>query len=338
MTRDPEAGPSRLTITPLPRPEDGFDPAAAGPDLLERYGLPAPRAEDGPAATAFRRAFLAPPPDRPLRFACAEAGSEAGPGTLRATTTARRGAVRGSANWSGGSLTALGGRSLVGVMARWRVPAVAPPPGGTGGPARTSTWIGLDGQGSYRNASLPQIGTLQARDGAGERYETWVQWWTREAPTAPLTLGLAVAPGDEVSAILTVLDPATVRFNLKNETTGTMLQAFDVAAPGGRHVSGATAEWILERPSPLGSDGWHPYPLAAYGSFRFTACLAQSRAPGGTALTEHDLARASLIRMTALEAAPGHVRARTISSPARVPGDRRALALTDGATPPPPAA
>ncbi|TNC15165.1 hypothetical protein FF100_06305 [Methylobacterium terricola] len=336
MTREPDAGTARLPLMPLPRPEDGFDPTNARPDLLARYGLPGPRPEDGPAAAAFRRAFLAPPPGRALRFAEAEAAPRAR--TLAATTAPPRGTVpgRGSANWSGGSLTALGGRSLVGVMARWRVPTVTRPPGGTDGPARASTWIGLDGQGVYRNASLPQIGTLQACDGAGERYETWVQWWTREAPTAPLTLGLAVAPGDAVSAILTVLDPATVRFNLKNETTGTVLQAFDVAAPGGRHVSGATAAWILERPSPPGSDGWHPYPLAAYGAFRFDACLAQSRGPGETAPTEHDLARAGLIRMTAIEGSC----LRTISSPARVPGDPRALRLTYGAplTPPPPAA
>lgn len=332
MTRDPDAGTPRLPIAPLPRPQDGFDPSLADPDLLAEYGLPAPRAEDGPAATAFRRAFLAPPRDRPLRFSPAEA--EPRVRTARAATAARRGTVpgRGSANWSGGSLTALGGRSLVGVMARWRVPAVGRPPGGPGGPARTSTWIGLDGQGVYRNASLPQIGTLQASDDTGETYETWVQWWTREVPSAPLTLGLTVAPGDAVSAILTVRDSATVRFNLKNETTGTMLQAFDVTAPGGRQVTGATATWILERPSPLGSDGWHPYPLAAYGSFRFDACLAQSRGPGETALTEHDLARASLIRMTALEmSAIEGAGTRTISVPSRVPGDPRALRMLYGA-------
>lgn len=332
MTRDRDRSTPRLPITPLPLPEDGFDPTGAGPDLLARYGLPDPCAEDGPAATAFRRAFLSPPRDRPLRFIPAVLEPQGK--VPQAATAALRGAVpgRGSANWSGGSLTALRGGSLVGVMARWRVPAVIGPPGGTGGPSRVSTWIGLDGQGLYRNASLPQIGTLQAWDGAGAAYETWVQWWTREAPSAPLTLGLAVAPGDEVSAILTVLDPATVRFNLKNESTGTMLQAFDVVAPGGRHVSGAAAAWILERPSPVGSDGWHPYPLAAYGSFRFTACLAQSRRPGETALTEHDLARASLIRMTALETSGVEAAGvRTISSPARVPGNPRALRITCGA-------
>ncbi|PIK70812.1 hypothetical protein CS379_22695, partial [Methylobacterium frigidaeris] len=184
-------------------------------------------------------------------------------------------------------------------------------------------------QGAYRNASLPQIGTLQAWDGAEARYESWVQWWARGEDNAPQPLGLAIAPGDTVSAILTLLDPATVRFNLKNETAGTMLQAFDLTAPGGRHVSGASAAWILERPSPLDADGWHPYPLAAYGSLPFAACLAQSRGPGETALTEHDLARASLIRMIALDRVPGH--ARTISYPARVKEDPRALTVRDGA-------
>ncbi|MCF4128279.1 G1 family glutamic endopeptidase [Methylobacterium sp. SyP6R] len=315
--------PSPLPIRPLPLPPAGFDPSTAQPTLVLRYGLPAPRPGDGPAAAAFRRAFLAPPAGRPLLFVEAvPPGAAPGPVTVRTHGLVPAGR---SVNWSGGSLAAEGARSLVGVMARWRVPAVS---GAAGRPARASAWIGFDGQGFYRNASLPQIGTLQAWDGAGAHYEAWVQWWARGEEHAPQTLGLDVAPGDEVSAMLTLLDPATVRFNLKNETTGTMLQAFDVAAPGGRHVSGATAEWILERPSPLGSDGWHPYPLADYATCPFTACLAQTRGPGEAAPSEHDLARASLIRMIAIEADPARIR--TISYPARVAGDPRALGLTYG--------
>ncbi|TGD96727.1 G1 family glutamic endopeptidase [Methylobacterium nonmethylotrophicum] len=314
------AGGLALRLHPLP-PAD-LDLARTDARTLARYGLPVPRPGDGPAASAFRRAILEPPPDRPLRLVPALPRASVAP-RLRAFTHAAV-PVRRSANWAGGTLTAGHGRSFVGVMARWRVPAVT----GGGPPARASTWIGLDGQGFYRNASLPQIGTLQTWDGQRARYETWVQWWARGEANAPLPLGLAVAPGDAVSAIVTLLDPATVRFNLKNETTGTLLQPFDVAAPGGRHVSGASAEWILERPSPPGADGWHPYPLAALAPFPFTACLAQSRAPGETALTEHDLARASLVRMIALGTRPA--RARTIAYPARVKGDPRALRMSVG--------
>lgn len=313
-----------LALRPLPRPPADLDLSRADPDLLGSCGLPAPRPEDGPAARAFRHAFLAAPPDRPLRVV--EVPRPAAAPQLLIARPHASVPVRRSVNWSGASLTALHGRSLVGVMARWRVPAVTGEPGR---PARASAWIGLDGQGLYRNASLPQIGTLQEWDGAEGRYETWVQWWARAEDNAPQPLGLAVEPGDCLSAILTVLDPATVRFNLKNETAGTMLQAFDLTAPGGRHVSGASAAWILERPSPLDADGWHPYPLAAYGSLAFTACLAQSRGPGETTLTEHDLARASLIRMTALDSRAGQ--ARTISYPARGKGDPRALTMRFGA-------
>ncbi|AWB23181.1 hypothetical protein DA075_21615 [Methylobacterium currus] len=313
-----------LALRPLPLPPADLDLGQADAGLLAGFGLPVPRPADGPAARAFRRAFLAPPPDRPLRFVEVPR-PVAAPQLLIARPHASVPARR-SVNWSGASLTALHGRSLAGVMARWQVPAVTGEPGRA---ARASAWIGLDGQGLYRNASLPQIGTLQVWDGAEARYETWVQWWARGEDNAPQPLGLMVAPGDCVSAILTVLDPVTVRFNLKNETAGTMLQAFDLTAPGGRHVSGASAAWILERPSPLDADGWHPYPLAAYGSLAFTACLAQSRGPGDTAFTEHDLSRASLIRMTALDRDPGQ--ARTISNPVRVTGDPRALTMCFGA-------
>ncbi|WP_407519942.1 G1 family glutamic endopeptidase [Methylobacterium oryzisoli] len=326
----PETGPENRAVHHHPLPPDGFDPSRADDAELLAHGLPAGPGFAAGAAAAFRRAFLAPPRDRPLRFVPAQRQAlalAARTAPLRTSAAAGRMPVQKSANWSGASLAPRGGRHFVSVMGRWTVPTVTGPAGEA--ERRSSTWIGLDGQGFYQDSSLPQIGTLQIwHPGPPPQavYETWYQWWARGQENAPEPLTLPVAAGDVVSAILTVLDPTTVRFNLKNETQGLMLQAFDAAAPGPCRISGATVAWIMERPSPLGSDGWHPYDLTAYAPFSFSECLAQSAGPAGGALQEHDLARARLIRMAAIGAAP--TRVRTVSVPHRVPGQPREVRLT----------
>ncbi|GJD98787.1 G1 family glutamic endopeptidase [Methylobacterium isbiliense] len=326
----PETGSEEPAVYHHPLPPAGFDPSKARDVELQRYGLPAGPGFAAGAAAAFRRGFLAPPPDRPLRFVPAQrpvlalAAASAPARTNR--IAAGRLPVHKSANWSGASLAPRGGRDFVSVMGRWTVPVVTGPAGGE--ERRSSTWIGLDGQGFYQDSSLPQIGTLQIwHPGPPPQaaYETWYQWWARGQTNAPEPLPLPVTGGDVVSAILTVLDPTTVRFNLKNETQGLMLQAFDATAPGPCRISGATAEWILERPSPLGSDGWHPYGLTAYAPFSFTECVAQSAGAAGGALQDHDLARARLIRMAEITAA---ARVRTISRPSLVPGRPQEVHLT----------
>jgi hypothetical protein len=105
-----------------------------------------------------------------------------------------------------------------------------------------------------------------------------------------------------------------------------MLQAFDVPAPPGHLISGATAEWIMERPSPLGSDGWSPYRLPAYQPFSFTGCLAESMAPGDTTARRIDLEQARLIRMYEIVDSPRSVR--TISSARKVLAPQQALELS----------
>ena len=56
---------------------------------------------------------------------------------------------------------------------------------------------------------------------------------------------------------LIVVNRTTVRFFIKNQTTGDFLSPFDERPPSAEidKVSGATAEWILERPTHLDDDG-----------------------------------------------------------------------------------
>jgi hypothetical protein len=310
-----------LDLYPLPR--DGFEPSAASDDKLRKFGLPTlNRMASNPLATAFRRAFLKPPATgEPLRFmqALQALRMRTIAGVIPLAAIASLQPAQKSLNWSGGYIAPRNGRSFVSVMGKWTVPTVSIPPGGTAPEYRSSTWIGLDGQRFYLDSSLPQIGTKQ-RHMAGPTphavYGAWFQWWARGQDTAEIDLLLPVDPGDEISAIITVLDDTTVRCNLKNETQGVILQAFNASAPGPCRISGATAEWIMERPSPMGSDGWDAYDLPVYTSFAFTGCAAESIAPGSAVLADHDLERTGLIRMYEITANPTSVR--TISTARRI--------------------
>ena len=303
-------------------PDADFEPARASDSELERFGLPTRRAmRANPLAAAFRHDFLQRPASgRPLRFRAAFPWpAEPAPITRGVAAIASQPAQK-SANWSGGYVTPRDGRSFVSVMGRWRVPTVSVPPGGSEPEYRSSTWIGLDGQRFYLDSSLPQIGTKQQcwpGSPRRQRYRAWFQWWARDQATEEQPLRLAFCPGDEISAIITVFDETSVIFNLKNETRGLMLEAFRAFAPGPCLISGATAEWIMERPSPDGADGWDAFPLPNYTPFAFTSSIAESRAAGGGGvLQDHDLVSARMIRM--YEIVPHPTQVRTISTARRV--------------------
>ncbi|KRD96327.1 hypothetical protein ASE63_11575 [Bosea sp. Root381] len=304
-------------------PDADFEPARASDSELERFGLPTRKAmRANPLAAAFRDAFLQRPASgRPLRFRAAlpwPVAPAPAPITRGVAAIASQPAQK-SANWSGGYVTPRDGQSFASVMGRWRVPTVSVPLGGSEPEYRSSTWIGLDGQRFYLDASLPQIGTKQQcwpGSPRRQRYRTWFQWWARGQATEEQPLRLAICPGDEVSAVITVFDETSVICNLKNETRGLMLEAFRAFAPGPCRISGATAEWIMERPSPDGADGWDAFPLPVFTPFAFTGCIAESQAWGSTALQDRDLEGARSIRM--YEIVPHPTQVRTISTAHRV--------------------
>lgn len=286
----------------LDLPYAGFDPLNPLPGQLEQYGLPLPLDARFPLYNAFRARLLGPGPNGgPINWV--EYREMAMAGGPPGWTTIPRGGMPAerSRNWSGAYLRPSGGRSFVRVMGSWTIPQVKRPAGATGNEYLSSTWIGLDGQGSYLHSSLPQIGTAQEwKNGAPEAPYAWYQWWARGFDTTPVPLTLQVSAGDRMFALLTRVDERTVRFNLRNDTTTSVLQAFDVtqeeSAPGQLLVSGATVEWIMERPAPEGTDGAELYDLPAYKDFSFTDCLAHS-ALGSGAPVEHDLNLAQAIRM-----------------------------------------
>ena len=119
----------------------------------------------------------------------------------------------------------------------------------------------------------------------------WVQWWAKDAPdglqsNAPARIkGVPVRPGDRVVCMVRVWEPSAAVVYVKNLRTNLLahfrIDAPIVALPGGTPhrytISGATAEWIMERPTRLGTDT--PFDLADYGSTELLHCHAVAANP-----------------------------------------------------------
>jgi hypothetical protein len=133
-------------------------------------------------------------------------------------------------------------------------------------------------------------------------------------------------PGHRILAKLEVLNETQVRFLIKNRTTNQNYPPFTMNAPSlsGQQakVSGATAEWVVERPADMATV---LYELPDYQQVTFTSCYAIQAAlpPGGTPGQgeERTLDGATLISMYEdVESSP--VRRVTISKPGRPDIDR----------------
>lgn len=305
-------------------PKPGFNPLRASPEELEKFKLPPrPDAKLSPRAFVNWRRMMSPPlwfipqaklerfaEDPSLAFSVSETRRQqrlrmAGPTTQE-----------GSRNWSGAYIRDDPAKRFVLIQAYWIVSRPYPPPpeiaGDTwnAGTYHATTWVGLDGH-DGGSLSLPQLGTSHVvtlpQDGNDLRQlqtslGAWWQWWVKNDPMdhpidIPSTEFL-VQLGDLIAAQLDVLDPGTVRFTLKNQSSGQLFPPFDVAAPphqGGRlTVEGKTAEWIVERPAePLSSD---LLPFCDYGLVAFAHCNAAVALGQGPA-QDRSLQNARLIRL-----------------------------------------
>jgi hypothetical protein len=273
-------------------PDQPFDPSKASPELLRRYGLPPKPDPDrqpllrriwdqGFARTITLLPFtferdLVEKADYRLFSRKADEMSFSG---SRFET---------SRNWSGAYVTANQDRQFLQVWGIWTIPnnlqlPPAPQQGPPDIPYVCSNWIGLDGQRLYLDSTLPQIGTVSMLEvGGTTTAQAWTQWWARQGGgKPPVPIPLTVNPGDEVLCVLTAWDPQTVIWvmvNLSTGPTGMAVQgtAPTVTLPDGSTVlpdiSGATAEWILERPEVLDTPTRYNFP--DYGQTGFGDCVA----------------------------------------------------------------
>ncbi len=199
-----------------------------------------------------------------------------------------------SPNWAGAYITANQGKHFLQIWGVWTIPAnlTLPPqpfqgPGGI--PYVCANWIGLDGQRFYFDSSLPQIGTSSTLANGATTVQAWTQWWARQrginnTPPVPLPSPFTVAPGNQVSAVLTATDPTTVVCVMVNlSTRPPTAMPVEITAPPVNlpdettampEIAGATAEWIVERPAIPGQSPPTLYNLPDYHKTEFDFCVA----------------------------------------------------------------
>lgn len=275
----------------VPPRRQPFDPVIAPTDQLTQYGLPPRPASTAPALLRqiWDRGFGAPLTLVEFTIARDEIEDTAFRPQTRQLIEIADAETRyeNSANWSGAYITANRGKHFLQVWGLWTIPAnlkLPPPPfqGPAGLAYQCSNWIGLDGQRRYLNSSLPQIGTVsQLQPDGTTTAQAWVQWWARYSTSnMPITLNLAVAPGNLVLAVLTAINPSTVVLAMVNlstfQATAVMATPPTVTLPDGEkatpEIAGATAEWIVERPAIPGQTTSYNFP--DYGETEFDACIA----------------------------------------------------------------
>jgi len=277
---------------PVPADDKRFDPSHASQEELLYYGLPPrpdPRSQPR-VYEAWQRGFGQPLTLNSFAFTIAQL-SELGyrPYFREEALVQRPSRYVASLNWSGAYLAANRFKKFMQIWGIWTVPnnlQQAPvPPAVKLRPFNCSVWIGLDGQRRYLNSSLPQIGTTSTYDATAPGNtvaQAWTQWWDRENPqeTLPVPMSLAVDPGNEVLSVLTAVSPRHVHLVMVNLSQGKAIAVWasspSVTLDNGRvvplEISGATAEWIVERPMiPGGNDLSN---LPDYPPTEFDACLA----------------------------------------------------------------
>lgn len=184
--------------------------------------------------------------------------------------------TQASANWagyavgSGDPATGAVPAVFTSVSGSWTQPAVVCPRSGT---TYSAFWVGLGGFADGSQA-LEQAGTeADCTVGGSPRYSAWYEL----VPAAPVTVKLAVQPGDAISATVSV-DGLSVSIQITDTTAGTAFaQQLPMAAP-----DLTSAEWIAESPSLCSALGCTPLPLTNFGRVGFGGASATANGHVGT--------------------------------------------------------
>ena len=295
---------NQQTIT-FETPETPYFPLNASDADLERYGFPPrPNQEEHPELYAFWRKMFERGIEEFVEITFSLIVPPAGH-AQSARTLFSRTHREASLNWSGVYITPRDGRMFTDVVGSWYVPTVITPSGWPpSDPYGSSVWIGLDGQRRYLHSTLPQVGTgqyLNLPSMLGSTSTAWFQWW----PQSEMTLPMTIVPGDYVMAWLLVLNQHQVHMILLNWsrltlatfiwTAPTVIMPPFIMTPVQASVSGATAQWITERPAIAPTPVL--YNLPNYGMVHFDDCMAASALNPGMAFVDRDVSNPRLIRM-----------------------------------------
>jgi len=170
-------------------------------------------------------------------------------------TAARTGAVKNgttSTNWSGYVVTG-GSGAFNSVSSNWTEPSASC----SGGTQYAAFWVGLDG---YNSDSVEQTGTDSDCSGGSPDYYGWYEMY----PADPVYFTNPVAPGDSMSASVTV-SGTNYTLTLTDNTQGWTQTENETGS-----FSNSSAEVITEAPS--SSEG--PLPLADFGTINYSGASA----------------------------------------------------------------
>lgn len=173
-----------------------------------------------------------------------------------------------SANWagyavaSGDPATGAAPTTFSSVSGSWIQPATTCTPGSR---TYSAFWLGLGGFADGAQA-LEQTGTSADCTVFGTPvYSVWYEL----VPAAPVTVKLAVKPGDAFFSSVSV-SGTTVSIRVANTTRRKVFtKKLTMAAP-----DLSSAEWIAEAPSTCGNFGCRTLPLANFGTVPFSGAVA----------------------------------------------------------------
>jgi hypothetical protein len=244
---DITSGTGHGSIRTYPLPPDGFDPRAASPLELRRYGLPQ---RPDPAVRPELAALWDDVFSRKLShitpaFVPVE---ELVPG-LRRADRPRPDVTATDGHWSGAVTHASAGETFEWVAGQWNVPDVKPAGQGPG-PWVAYTWIGIDG-----STDVTQIGTMEIVSAdLTTSCVAFYEWWsasTNAYPSLPQAISnFPVSFGDTIYGLICMQSTTAADFSMINMTTGihVLFGKIPLTAPGTTTSMENQAEWINERP------------------------------------------------------------------------------------------
>jgi hypothetical protein len=270
------------------RPALNGDAEVATNAEIVTMGFP-PRPDRSKAPKAYARwlEIVSKPAVRLTPRFASRAGRPSLPTTseLTATSSANGPTYTGtSSNWCGYTLVQPKTQYWY-VEGEWTVPSVVPHSGWLFGPwylEYSTQWVGLDGLGT---SDVVQAGSQQDTYTIAGLTLTNYFLWTENYPAASLGAQIGVDPGDLVDAFVWVGDGSGDPdvsggygwYYLYDSTQGTYAEtSSQLAAP----FSGATAEWIVERPS---------VPFVSYGLANFGHSEMSNAYAFDTTWTYHDI-------------------------------------------------
>jgi hypothetical protein len=322
------SGTGRGSIKTYPLPPDGFDPRAASPLELRRYGLPQ---RPDPAVRPELAALWDEVFSRKLSYITPAflRVEELVPGLGRAERARPDVTVTNSSTWSGAVTHAPPGETIDWVYGQWNVPYVEP--GGNGpGTWYADTWIGIDG-----NTDVTQIGTMQiVSSNLTTSCFAWYEWWSASYPSPWQVIpNFPVSFGDTIYGLICMQSTTAADFSMINMTTGVHVGFGQIPlnAPPNTASMENQAEWINERPE---VGGVNP-PLANFSPITFNSAYAGHGldfvVDGGTDTLLNMVENGTTVATTTVETPTSIKIVYTGGPPPVVPG--QLLAYADDGTP-----